>query len=55
MVQKNANVKKIPANLSFSEEIFNELEDVAKQCVELSKLDWDFFETSWDFKKNPLI
>lgn len=25
------------------------------QNVNLSKLDWDSFETSWDFKKHPLI
>ena len=25
------------------------------ETIELSKNDWDSFETSWDFKKNPLI
>ena len=25
------------------------------RCVDESKLDWDAFETSWDFKKHPLI
>ena len=25
------------------------------QCVELSRIDWDSFETSWDFKRNPLV
>lgn len=24
-------------------------------CRELSKTDWDSFETSWDFKRNPLL
>ncbi|WP_434631898.1 BREX-1 system adenine-specific DNA-methyltransferase PglX [Thermoanaerobacterium thermosaccharolyticum] len=24
-------------------------------CIELSKTDWDSFETSWDFKKHPLL
>ena len=24
-------------------------------CIEESKTDWDSFETSWDFKKHPLI
>ena len=31
------------------------IEDVTKNCIELSKLDWDSFETSWDFKRHPLI
>jgi len=29
--------------------------DIAKQAIELEKIDWDVFETSWDFKNNPLI
>lgn len=28
---------------------------ISKENIELSKNDWDNFETSWDFKKNPLI
>ena len=24
-------------------------------CVQLSKSDWDSYETSWDFKRNPLV
>lgn len=26
-----------------------------KECLILSKQDWDAFETSWDFQKNPLL
>lgn len=29
--------------------------NVVKENIELSKEDWDSFETSWDFKKHPLI
>ena len=29
--------------------------EIAFDCVNLSKTDWDSFETSWDFKKHPLI
>lgn len=29
--------------------------DYAKCCVNLSKDDWDSYETSWDFKRNPLV
>lgn len=28
---------------------------LAQQCVEMSKLDWDSLETSWDFKRSPLL
>ena len=30
-------------------------EKLSNQCVELSKADWDSFETSWNFKQHPLI
>lgn len=32
-----------------------EITDLATSCVELSKADWDSRETSWDFKRNPLV
>lgn len=25
------------------------------QCIEFERLDWDSYETSWDFKRNPLV
>ena len=28
---------------------------VTKDCVQMSKLDWDSFETSWNFEKNPML
>lgn len=28
---------------------------LVKQEIQLSKTDWDSFETSWDFKKHPMI
>ena len=29
--------------------------ELAKENIELSKSDWDSFETSWDFKRHPLV
>ena len=29
--------------------------DLVKECIELSKEDWDSFENSWDFKKHPFL
>ena len=31
------------------------VDSMSHQCVRLSKVDRDAFETSWDFKKHPLI
>ena len=28
---------------------------LSEECVKLSIEDWDFFETSWDFKRHPLV
>lgn len=33
----------------------NEIKIICKNNIQLSKNDWDSFETSWDFKKHPLI
>lgn len=30
-------------------------EELCNECVELSKADWDSFETSWDYKTHPFI
>ena len=30
-------------------------EGLAKECVQLSRYDWDSFESSWDFKCHPLV
>jgi hypothetical protein len=27
----------------------------AKECVEFERIDWDSYETSWDFKRNPML
>lgn len=29
--------------------------DIVNACITLSKSDWDFFETSWDFQHHPLL
>lgn len=31
------------------------IEGLVNDCVAFSKLDWDSHETSWDFKRNPII
>ena len=38
-----------------NERVFTDVEKVVKNSVEMSKIDWDAFETSWDFKRHPLV
>ena len=33
----------------------NNVSDISKMNVHMSKLDWDSYEISWDFKRNPMI
>ena len=33
----------------------NNFDDIVKENIEMSKQDWDSFETSWDFEGHPLI
>lgn len=28
---------------------------LVEKCVDFAKFDWDSFETSWDFKRHPLV
>lgn len=45
------NVSKIPVIIDKVKEV----ELLVEQNINLSKNDWDSFETSWDFKKHPLL
>ena len=46
------NVSKVP----FLFDIGNEkiICDITDKCISLSKFDWDSYETSWDFQRQPL-
>jgi hypothetical protein len=47
------NIGSVP--LIFSEEKAPDIDVMVNHNKELSKIDWDAFETSWDFKIHPLI
>ncbi len=47
------DVKALPVIISG--EFHDEAEKAERECVRLSKDDWDSFETSYNFKRNPLI
>lgn len=31
------------------------INNIVGKLIGLSKIDWDSFETSWDFKRHPLV
>ena len=45
------DIAKIPIKLN----ITHKINGISKFCIDISKKDWDSFETSWDFKKHPII
>ena len=47
------NIASIPVIVD--EEKKENVDDLVENSVEIAKADWDLFETSWDFKKHPLI
>lgn len=47
------DLKKIP--FIFSEENNERITNLVKDNIEISKRDWDLYETSWDFTNNPLL
>lgn len=45
-------LRKLPIiDSSYKDEVVNKV----KKCINESNVDWDSFETSWDFKRHPLI
>lgn len=47
------NMNKLPVIIN--EDSIKEISQLVQRCIELEKADWDSFETSWDYKKSPLI
>ncbi len=47
------NVGSVP--LVISSTVKNRVDMVVQHSIECSKQDWDSYETSWDFKRNPLV
>ena len=50
---KPGNMLKMP--LIYDEKHKKEIDDIARDNIRLAKLDWDAFETSWDFAYHPLL
>ena len=47
------DIQKIP--VIEDSELYEEINNLVNQCINASKEDWDSYEISWDFQKNPLI
>lgn len=45
------NIEVIPVIISCKEKV----ESIVEDCVQIAQADWDSFETSWDFKRHPLV
>ena len=43
------------AKLPFINPNYSEIDRLCKNCIEISKADWDSFETSWGFALHPLV
>ena len=41
--------------VSLSEEVEKLVTSIAEQAIDISRQDWDNFETSWDFRDQPLL
>lgn len=39
----------------FSENNISLIDSIVKSLIDISKIDWDSFETSWDFEVHPLV
>lgn len=50
---KLGDYRKIP--FIYDESIAPQIESKVKECISISKEDWDEQEVSWDFQKNPLL
>jgi hypothetical protein len=48
-------VSRIPIKFPFNYSVMENIERIVDENVSISKEDWDSFETSWDFKKHPLV
>ncbi len=47
------SVKSIP--IIFTKDLTDVVERIVEQSIDFSKFDWDSYETSWDFKRHPLV
>ena len=50
---ESGDIAKTPVKMPDSQS--ETITQIVNENLELSKSDWDSFETSWDFKRHPLV
>ncbi|MDF9505345.1 BREX-1 system adenine-specific DNA-methyltransferase PglX [Bacillus cereus] len=49
------DIKKSPKLVGYNDSIKSIVSEIGENNISISKNDWDSFETSWDFKRHPLL
>lgn len=49
------DIKNLPILFPENDDIKNKIDNIVEQNIQISKDDWDSFETSWDFEQHPLL
>ena len=52
---EQGNISRLPIIFPKSEETKIQIDLLAQECINISREEWDFHETSWDFKINELL
>ena len=52
---EQGNISKLPVIITKDINTKNRIEEIFDSNINISKTDWDSFETSWDFKHHPLL
>lgn len=45
----------LPFAVPKSDDALLKINNLVKECIRISKTDWDSFEASWDFEKHPIL
>ncbi|RMC98714.1 BREX-1 system adenine-specific DNA-methyltransferase PglX [Clostridium autoethanogenum] len=48
-------VKEIPIYMENNNNIRDKINLISQECIDISREDWNSFETSWDFKNHPIL
>lgn len=51
----NGDIERIPFIYYPDSNLRNHIDEIVKENIDMSKTDWDSFETSWDFKEHPFV
>lgn len=51
----NGDINRIPIVNINDEKVKNKINNLVENCIDLSRIDWNSFETSWDFKLHPFL